>query len=62
MPTFIRMASNLRIKPDNSGKFDEQTFLKYDKTEITDHFGSRESSVEKQSHFISNGSKKTTSH
>jgi hypothetical protein len=22
MPTFIRMASNLRIKPDNSGKFD----------------------------------------
>ena len=22
MPTFIRMASNLRIKPENSGKFD----------------------------------------
>jgi len=46
------MASNLRIKPENSGKFDNQTFLKYDKVEITDHFGSRESSVEKQSQFI----------
>jgi hypothetical protein len=41
MPTFIRMASNLRIKPE------QQTFLMYDKIEIPDHFGSRESSVEK---------------
>ena len=41
------MASNLRIKPDNSGKFDDSPFAMYDKTEITDHFGSRESSVEK---------------
>ena len=46
MPTFIRMASNLRIKPDSTGKFDE-TFLKYDKIDIADHFGSRDSSVEK---------------
>lgn len=45
MPTFIRMASNLRIKADNSNKFEDQS--KQDKREMAEKLMSRESSVEK---------------